>query len=143
MFFQLLTISAAAAAFFGSVSAQVGPCNDADRYGVLTFSNPIVLGEPTVFNANFTCALFEFGVPAVFSDYILQATADPADPGLFDFIPMVYFARRDVPASQIDTFNFTWKIMLWTTRVELTDSVGSTPLVGGVENPATLVTASD
>ncbi|KAF9066927.1 hypothetical protein BDP27DRAFT_1329697 [Rhodocollybia butyracea] len=153
MFLRLLTFSVAAAALFRSAYAL--PCNEAERYGILTFSNPIVLGKPTVFNADFTCSLEELG-PPVFSDYVLQATADPAVPALLGFIPLVYFARRDVPASLTDTFNHTfdptffanyagaeWKITLWTTRVELTDSVGSTLLVGGAENPATLVSPSD
>ncbi|KAF9070919.1 hypothetical protein BDP27DRAFT_1419443 [Rhodocollybia butyracea] len=49
MFLSLLTIGAAASAFFGSASAL--GCDEADRYGVLTFLNPIVLGEfdPTFF----------------------------------------------------------------------------------------------
>ncbi|KAF9065847.1 hypothetical protein BDP27DRAFT_1331467 [Rhodocollybia butyracea] len=142
MFFSLLAISATAAAFFGSASAQQS-CDDAARFGTVTFPNPIVLGE-------------SFGVPAIFSDYVLQATADPTDPNLLGFIPTVYFARRDVPANQVDSFNVTfdpaffasapgaeWQVVLFTTRVETTDSFGSTMLVGSVELPVTLVTASD
>ncbi|KIK67613.1 hypothetical protein GYMLUDRAFT_36347 [Collybiopsis luxurians FD-317 M1] len=141
----------AVSALVGSALAQ--GCADAARFGTLKISpEPIVLGQEVTFEANFTCAK-QFGYTPVYTDYFLEVPASNNT----GFQPPVYFARRDGPSGDEDTFTVTfdptyigfttypdaqYQVVLASTRIVQSDSYGNTLTTGEVLYPVSLVQAS-
>ncbi|KAJ3895590.1 hypothetical protein GG344DRAFT_72949 [Lentinula edodes] len=141
-------------AVFALVGSAFAVCPDALRFGSLAISpEPIVLGQPVTFTANNTCAI-ELGYTPVYSDYTLVVPAANNS----GYQPPIYFARRDGPFNNIDTFSITfdptyygftiypdsqYEVVWTTTHVGNNDSYGTTLTTGSITYAVSIAQASD